>query len=137
MQLKNFQTDTSLEEAGIWIKYPVALGGDGIEFKIASNGSPKFTALLRDRLGSLPRKKRENPKFADPIIGDCMAEAILLDWRGGEIKDGDKVLPNTLETRKMLMAGRPLREWVSGESTAYQNYQQADAEAEDTELEKP
>ena len=61
--------------------------------------------------------------LAERMLGDIMAEHILLDWKG--MLNGDKELPYDKETAKLVLADPELyefREWVEAQSKNIENF---------------
>lgn len=133
MQFKNLFTDKSKESKGVYVAFP----GEKTEFLIASMNNPAYVREIRRTLGALPRSKQENPEIADPIICKAMAKHICLGWKG-EVKDGDKVLKDSEETRELLLLKSPdFRNWISTVATDHERFA-AEAQKEEKELlEKP
>ena len=83
---KRFRTDEEAEKTGIW--QPI---GDGARLKLARLNNPGYTKLYRHLIqdhrvlleqGLLP------DEIHDPIICECLAATVLLDWEGIEF-DGE------------------------------------------------
>ena len=99
MELKDFKTDKSKEEDGVWEDL-----GDGCSVLIARYGNRamvnayrKYPRVLRQRLES---GQVDDDKSAT-IMAKVMADTILLDWKGLK-EDGKEVAYSKEECARVL-----------------------------------
>lgn len=134
-----FQTDATAEEKGRWYEF-----GD-VEFLIARSGNRKSTDMFQQQftahkhtldLNDTPEQRLAAEERATTIQVDVMAAAILLGWRGREIKDetveggvrvgkvlfeGIELEYNQANAKKMLRM-KDFRAWVNTKSGDFKNY---------------
>jgi hypothetical protein len=82
MDLNTLKTDPKAEQEGVWVTID-----DKTSLKIARINNERYKTETRRKLAPHKRAIR-NETLADsvmvPILGEVMADAILLDWRGME-----------------------------------------------------
>jgi hypothetical protein len=80
MDLFKFRSNLDLESEGVWIEL-----GEGARIKVARMNNPRHSAALR-RVTKPYRRQIEagtlNEDISYRLIGEAMAEGILLDWEG-------------------------------------------------------
>lgn len=95
--INSFRTDKDAKATGVWIE----LGG-GASFKLASFDSPAFSEAFRKATKpyhDLGRKIPEEDQIA--IMAKCMAQHIVLDWKG--VFDGETPLEYSVEAAERLL----------------------------------
>jgi hypothetical protein len=124
MDLNTYKTDRTKDLEGAWIEL-----GDGARLLVASVQSPTYKKVIRKRLKGIPgHLLKADPEMQDKIIGEVMAEFILLDWEG-ITEDGLAVKP-TLENRKKAMKLPHFREVVAELATDISVFQAEDEAAD-------
>ena len=100
---KLFGTDPEKEKDGVW--QPV---GDGMEIKVAKLNNPtynkRFEFLTKPYRRAL-RKGTLSNDVAESLMIQCLAETILLDWKGLEEKG--KVVKYSVENAIKLLTDYP------------------------------
>lgn len=111
-ELTTTATDPKKEIEGVWRPFT-----DGSRLKIARIGNPAYRSLLRRKVKSnravLDNEDDLADKVSDKVLGEVMAETILLDWEGVTI-NGESV-PYTKELGRTLLCdpeNRDFREKV-------------------------
>ena len=129
MDLKHYRIDPEKEAKGVWID-----DGDGGRLLIASGTNGKYKKALRKRLGAVPSHiLKANPALQEKIIGEVLAEHVLLSWEG-ITNDGETFEP-TLENRKRAMCMEHFREFVAGHSMDISHFQ-SEGDTEDADAVK-
>ena len=124
MDLNTYKTDRTKDTEGVWIEL-----GDGAKLLVASIQSSAYKKVIRKRLQAIPgHLLKADPELQDKIIGEVMAEHILLSW-SGITDDGKPVLPS-LEERKKAMTLPHFREVVAELATDISNFQAEDEAAD-------
>jgi hypothetical protein len=97
---KIYQTDSSLEENGVWEDI-----GDA-KFLIARTGNKKYIKYLSREFKKnqkvLDRKDDAADKLSEEIMIEAIARTILLDWSG--VKVDGREFPYTQENAKKALA---------------------------------
>ena len=74
--------------------------GDGAKIKVARQGNPNHRrisqALAKPHRAQLNSKRGIDPKLAEQLVTQAIAQAILLDWEGLE-DDAGKSIPYSVE----------------------------------------
>ena len=106
MKMNSLKTDLAKAEAGIWI-------GDipdfpGVELKVRPQGNPDYRVLYQRLIQTVPRGKKRAGAITDPemkaqVDGRCLADTILVDWKGFE-DDDNKPLAYSPELAKQLLS---------------------------------
>lgn len=103
MDLSKIKTDEQAQAAevdGLWTE--VSVLGEVCEMKIARLGNRKYERLLDRKLEPHRRKRgRISNEVRDRIMVECVAEAILLDWRG--LKNGDEPFDYSYDNAVLLL----------------------------------
>ncbi len=95
--INNFKTDKTAETAGVWVEF-----GGGASFKLASFDSPAFTEAFRKATKPYHDLGRKVPtEDQEVIMAKCMAQHIVLDWKG--VFEGDNVLEYSIEAAERLL----------------------------------
>ena len=124
MDIKEFYTDEKLEEEGTWVDC-----GDGLELKVTRLFNDRFTRLMAAKRKPLGRRVDRDPKLAQTILIEVMAECILLDWKG--LKDGDKPIKFSKVTALDLMTrSRDFRNLVTSCSDDAANFHEEEQAAD-------
>lgn len=130
MDLNRFKTDANAENNGVWINL-----GEGARIKVARAGNRKNSDLFT-RLTADPDYKRKEKMGTltdeeyEPILLQCLAETILLDWEG--FTEDGKPVPYNRENAMRLLAFRDFRRAVQDASAEAANFRaQTVAEATD------
>lgn len=99
MDLSNFKTDNKLEEEGSWVQV-----GKDAKIKVARIRNKKYLKLFK-RLAapykSSIRKGSLEDSVADDILNKCIAETVLLDWKGLSV-EGSELEYSSEEAYKIL-----------------------------------
>ncbi len=111
MDLRDLETDRSLELDGVWVE----LGDDdGTQLLVARIGNPRYNARIRALMkpvthlmkrDALPMEQQEG------IVTKVMAETILLDWKNLKYK-GKAVKYSTARALEMMEKIQDFRELV-------------------------
>lgn len=110
MDLNKFKTDSTLEEAGVWVEL-----GDGAKVLVARmynrRYKQEFQKLMRPyRIQA--RTETLADETAEDILIKCMASTILLDWQGVFIDD--KEIPySPSNAEKILSEFKDFRNIIS------------------------
>lgn len=83
MKLSTLRTDVTKIETGQWVGDIPDM--DGLELHVRGLGNADYKRLFEKKVDALPRgRKIRGLSTADRerIVGECLHEAILLDWRG-------------------------------------------------------
>lgn len=103
MDLTKIKTDEQAKEAetdGLWTEIHVL--GESCEMLIARLGNRKYERLLDRKLEPFRRKRgRIKDEVRDKIMVECVAEAVLLDWRG--LKNGVEPFAYSKENAILLL----------------------------------
>jgi len=105
---KIFSTDSKAEQEGVWVDLDKKTA-----IKVARSGNPKFQKLFRKLTKPYTRAMRSgtlNDDIAEKILIQCLAETILLDWKGIE-EDGKKV-PYSVEKAIEYLGIKDFRDFV-------------------------
>ena len=92
MKIGHFRRDARAVEAGEWVDdLP---GFPGVGFKVRGLNSTAFLEAQARRNRAIPAHQRGKDgsiptALAYSIMGEAMAEALLMDWRGIEGDDGE------------------------------------------------
>ena len=105
MDLLDLMNDKKKIVEGVWHK-----AGDG-EFLIAKWNNVNFATLRRKMLSPLNEDNVSKDQEIKMLI-DCMAETVLLDWRGDLTLAGKKLGKYTKDIAKDLLSYHDIRLWV-------------------------
>ena len=93
MDLREFKTDKSKEEDGVWESL-----GDECSVKVARYGNPAMLRAYR-KYPRVLRQRLENGQVDDDksaaVMAEVMADTVLLDWKG--LKEDKKNVPYNRE----------------------------------------
>ncbi|ACL58947.1 hypothetical protein [Methylobacterium nodulans] len=81
MKLKSFKTNSALLEQGRWVDDIPQAGN--LRLRVRGLGNVDYRTLMDRLVDAVPREKRIrgiDPRERDRITGECLAEAVLLDW---------------------------------------------------------
>lgn len=127
MDFSTLKTDPLLEKQGVWKRMKDA------EFLIGGQNSPKYQrGLRRHAANESATKVKNDPETQDRILIEAIADGILLDWRGNVELNGEK-LTCTRENKIKILSIHAFRAWVSEQMQEIENFQAAEAKAEDDE----
>lgn len=107
MDFKKFRTDTSLEDAGVWIEI-----GEGFAVKIGRLGNKRHSQCYREKT-SPPGIRRAieagnlSVEESQRIQIETLAESIIYDWRG--LQEDGKEIPFSIEKAKELLTVKDFR----------------------------
>lgn len=111
-ELNTIATDPQLELNGVWRPFT-----DGSELLIARIGNPAYRSLLRRKVKAnravLDNEDDLADKVSDKVLGEVMAETVLLGWRGVTVNGAE--VPYTKELGAQLLtdpSNRDFREKV-------------------------
>jgi hypothetical protein len=116
VKLNSLKADLSRERNGAWMPY--ADGGDpDLAFKVRGINSPEYEAARDREMVRLQQRFGTEPVPADErfkVLGQLLAEHILLDWKGIVDDDGAPVPYSKDLALDLLSApeGRELRGYV-------------------------
>lgn len=83
MKLSALKTDVAKLEAGQWVGDIPDM--DGLELRVRGLGNTDYKRLFEKKVDALPRARKIRGLVAEDrerIVGECLHEAVLLDWRG-------------------------------------------------------
>ena len=89
----------TLGRKGAWIDYR-----DGSRVKLARLDNPRFRRMYKAKMRPFRRLERQNkmdPILRTRLICECLANTVLLDWKGFEYKGSP--LPYSVENAKNLL----------------------------------
>lgn len=101
MKRSSMATNVQAEQDGVWTEYR-----DGVELLIARANNPRYNDLFRRLTKPYERQIRTeqmSEEMATSIMAECMAQTILLGWRGIEHDDGTPMAYSVDEARAMLL----------------------------------
>lgn len=83
IRLKSLKADLKTEREGDWVSYP-DFGDPEVAFKVRAMTSPEYQARFDREVMKLSQKHGQTVprEDRDRVLGQLMAEEILLDWRG-------------------------------------------------------
>lgn len=123
MDLKRFKTNQKLEVEGVWHDL-----GDDTSVLVARAGNAKYTEELRKRMKKyqtrLEMKDETMESVAERVLTECMAEFILLDWKG--LKEDGKEVSYSVAKCKEILGNKEYKDFrslidiLSNDMTAYQ-----------------
>lgn len=121
LQLNVRSVDLSAAAEGVWIAYE-----GGIEFKIARANTPGY----RDAIKQMHRQYKHqieagtmDEKLSERLLGDLMAEHILVDWKG--LKNNGQDFPYSVNAAKSFLKDEryhEIREWIMVQAQNIENY---------------
>lgn len=122
---KIYGTDKKKETDGIWKDM-----GDGLSMRIArmnnANYRKRFQVLTKPHQRAL-RKDRLSEDIAEKIMIQCLAETIVLDWKG--VEENGKEIPFSVENATRILTEYPdLREYVNDIANVMDGYKLEDDE---------
>lgn len=134
MDLKEFETDESLELDGVWVD----IGDDDeTQLLVARVGNPTFNRMIRQRMKpfkNLIQRDRLPASTQEKILTEVMAECILLDWKN--LKHNGKTVKYSSATALKLMTSiKDFRELVTEIANSMETFMKEE-EAEDTKNSK-
>jgi hypothetical protein len=95
--LNDFRTDKDAKTNGVWIEF-----GGNASFKLASFDNAAFTDAFRKATKPYTDLGRKIPDADQAaIMARCMANHIVLDWKG--VYDGDKELKFSVAAAERLL----------------------------------
>lgn len=116
MNLSKFRVNAAAIEQGVWIKG--VPGMDDLELRVRGVDNADWKRLNAKLRAAVPLEKRLNgqldPVEAENILGELLASACLLDWRGLIGDDGEPVAYSADKARELLFDPnyRPFRDTV-------------------------
>lgn len=139
MKINSFKTNAAAAIEGRWVNDLPGLGN--IEVKVRGTNNPEYRRRLQAMYRALPPTKRKNgvvdPIENDRIIGVCLLNHCLLDWRGLENDDGSP-LPYSKEAATPLLTDPNFGAFRDGVFAAASSVDDEEAEAdEETEKNSP
>jgi len=116
MNLKQYRTDRTKEAQGVWVNFQ-----DGkIKLRPLNNADylRKYRELTKGyRFGDeIPAEQLE------PIIAQCLAEAVLIDWKG--FTEDDKELPYSKEKATEYLGFFEFRAEIMEEARKLSNFRE-------------
>lgn len=93
MKLSALKTDVAKLEAGQWVGDIPEM--EGLELRVRGLGNTDYKRLYEKKAGAIPKSRKMRGiarEDHDRIVGECLHEAVLLDWRGLK-NDDDSDLP--------------------------------------------
>jgi len=118
---KTFATDAKLEIEGRWIEF------DGeTSFKIAraynKNHSRLFQKEYKLNKVLLESKTPAAEEKLEKIYIECMAKAVLVDWKGSVELNGEDLGKYSVENAIKILKLKDFREWVEEQAKDLANY---------------
>lgn len=117
MKLSDIAIDVERSEGGDWVR-DIPDAGE-LQLKVRGLRSKDYQQRIATQMAAVPRSKRVAGRIpadvSGRIIGEAMAEHLLLDWRG-LTDDNDQPLPFSKEKARQLLVDpryTRFREWVS------------------------
>lgn len=104
MKLSALKTDVAKLEAGQWVGEIPDM--EGLELHVRGLGNTDYKRLFEKKADAVPRARKLRGLQADDrerIVGECLHEAILLDWRGLTDEAGAPI-PFTSDLARDLVA---------------------------------
>lgn len=95
---KRYNTDTSLEEEGVWVDF-----GDGLKVQVrrlTSKASREFRRKLEKPYTAQFRNREMPDSLQEELLNKQVAGAIIVNWEG--VEDPDAPEPKEGEQPKML-----------------------------------
>jgi hypothetical protein len=125
---QRFATNAKAELEGAWVDL-----GEGAAIRVARYNNPRHKAL-RDRLlrpyRGLLLAGRDLPEdVEDRVAIECLAETILLDWRGLLDDQGQALAYDREVARGLLTSLRDFRETVAWHALQAETFRAAEVEA--------
>lgn len=124
MDIKDFLTDRTKEDEGVWIDC-----GEGLEIKVARMFNSTFNRTIAAYRKPLGRRFDRDLELQEQVLIKVMAECVVLGWKG--LFDGDKAVkfskPKSLE---LLTESRDFRNLISQIADEATNFQTEEAEAD-------
>ena len=124
---RRFATNLDAERDGAWVDL-----GEGAAIRVARFNNPRHKALrerlLRPYRGLLLAGRDLPDDVEDRIAIDCLAETILLDWRGIVDGQGLPVLFEHETARDLLSSLRDFRETVAWHALQAETFRAAEIE---------
>ena len=83
MKLSALKTDVAKLEAGQWVGEIPDM--ESLELHVRGLGNTDYKRLFEKKADAVPRARKLRglqPDDRERIVGECLHEAILLDWRG-------------------------------------------------------
>lgn len=122
---KIYGVDKKKEQEGVWKDM-----GDGLSMRIARMNNPnykkRFQVLTKPHQRAL-RKDRLSEDIAEGIMVRCLAETIVLDWKGVE-EDGKETPYSVDNAIRILTEYSELREYVQEIANVMEGYKEDDDE---------
>jgi hypothetical protein len=127
MDLKDFKTDLTKEEEGVWIEL-----GEGARVKLARMNNPSYLESLRK--GMKPhnlaiRRGTADAEVLDRIVATATAEAVVLDWEGLEL-NGEAITYTKEKCIEILLDDtlKDFRDWLMDEARNMDHFREAGVE---------
>jgi len=127
---KTFATDEKLEIEGRWVEF------DGeTSFKIARAYNKNFSRLFQKEYklnkALLDSKAPAAEKKLEEVFVECMAKAVLIDWKGPVSMKGEDLGKYSVENAIKILKVKEFREWVEEQAkdmAGYKAYQDSEDE---------
>lgn len=104
MKLSALKTNVAVIEQGRWIDDIPGL--PGVRLKVRGLGNADYRRAYDRKVSAVPASRRLRgllPDDRERIIGECLAETVLLDWGGLTEDDGATPLAFTAELAGTLL----------------------------------
>ncbi len=125
---QRFATNAQAERDGAWVDL-----GEGAAIRVARFNNPRHKTLrerlLRPYRGLLLAGRDLPEDVEDRIAIDCLAETILLDWRGIEDGQGQPMSYDVETARSLLTSLRDFRETVAWHALQAETFRAAETQA--------
>lgn len=118
MDLSDFAGDTNLEENGAWVALEDA------HFLIAAHLNRRHRKIIgvlqQGKFAKAVRK--QDAKGQEQMQIECLAEAVLLDWKGNVSLAGKPLGPYSKEAAMKILGIKAFREWVLEQAQTVSNF---------------
>lgn len=132
MDLNQYKTSVDAENDGQWVDLDITTGAAVL---VARIGSKRYSTMLQRRLKPYRRSIRNNSiddSVSERIIGEVMAETILLDWKNLALNG--KAVPYSAEQAKELLTDPQFKDFrevifeLANDAESFRQEEMADAE---------
>ena len=121
MEITTAFADPDLELDGVWLDYR-----DGSRVKVARLGNPRFQKLYDAKMKPFRRLQRQNRldgETENRVLCECLAGAILRDWRGFT-KFDEELAYSTKAALDLLLASIDFRNEITDLASAEESFHQ-------------
>lgn len=131
MKISSLKTNAAAAAEGRWVKDLPGLGD--IEVKVRGTNTPEYRRRQQAMIRALPPSKRNkgmiDPAEQDRILGICLLDHCLLDWKNVEGDDGTPI-PFSRGAAEPLLTNPDFSAFRDGVLTAATSVDDEEIEAE-------